>query len=243
VSPFRIAFHLAVLLLPLLLVAGAASAQVVEGRVVEDASGDAIAAADLLVTDDRASPVARAITDAEGRFRVPLPAPGRYRITATRIGFAPWAPEAFEVRTGDTVRIEIRLRAAPVALDTVTVVRRARPVHGEANLRGAIARRTQFPRVGSRRVALSSDPEFRGATRVTDVLRRLTAGGGDCTIVHWDGRVLPGFVGEARLEGFADDYLAIEAYRRWHDAPIGLRDVPADVADPSRCSVVALWPR
>jgi iron complex outermembrane recepter protein len=130
VSRTRIVLGCLLLLLPL---AEAASAQVVEGRLVEDASGDAVTGGDILVTDDRASPVARAITDADGRFRVPLPAPGRYRITATRIGFVPWPPEAFEVRTGDTVRIEIRLRAAPVALDTVTVVRRlgrcmARPI-------------------------------------------------------------------------------------------------------------------
>jgi hypothetical protein len=153
--------------------------------VVEDASGDAVAGADLLVTDEDGSPVRRAITDGGGRFRVTLPAPGRYRITATRIGFAPSPPEAFEVRAGDTVTIETRLRTAPVALDTVAVVRRAPAVRGEGTLRGAIARRADFPRVGSRRVALSSDPEFRGATRVTDVLRRLAAGGGACTIVHY----------------------------------------------------------
>jgi len=215
---------------------------VLVGRVVEDASARPVAGAEVRVADALGRTVARAVTGEDGRFSTVLRAGGAYRLTAYRVGYAPSQPARVSVADGDTAAVVLRLEVAPVALDEVRAGVRRRTALHEPTVAGALARRLHFPRAGSRRVLLPADAEFRGATRVSDVLRWLPGTAG-CMIVFLDGRVQSSPMAAVRLDGFADDVLAIEWYRRWQDAPLGLRDHPPEVREPFRCSVVALWTR
>jgi len=214
----------------------------VTGRVIEDRTERPITGAEVRVADPSGRVVARTLSGTDGRFSIDLPGAGDYAVTASHVGHAPASPRRFTSAASGSVFVELRLSVAPVALEEITVETRRSGVLHEPTLSGAIARRQHFPAAGTRRVLLPSDLEFRGATRVADVLRWVPGSGG-CTIVFLDGRVQSSMMAGVRLHGFADDVLAIEWYRRWQDAPMGLRDHPPDVREPHRCSVVALWVR
>jgi 5-hydroxyisourate hydrolase-like protein (transthyretin family) len=71
-----------VLLVFALMLAQFASGATLRGRVLEDRSGSAVAAASLRIQQSSASAVAAEVeTDAEGRFDVPGLAEGEYRVS------------------------------------------------------------------------------------------------------------------------------------------------------------------
>jgi len=77
---------------------------------------------------------------------------------------------------------------------------------------------------------------------MSDVLRWFSPARG-CRILFWDGQPLQGNVSFWMNEASADWVEAVEFYRYWTDAPLEFKDWPANVIDPSRCSVIALWSR
>jgi len=95
-------------------------AQVVRGVVTMPdgttrASGVIIAAA-----GDTGAP-ARALTNQRGAFTIQLRAPGRYSLSALRIGFRPTDGPTITVATGDTISVQFRLTGSAVSLQVVTV--------------------------------------------------------------------------------------------------------------------------
>jgi hypothetical protein len=105
--------------------AGAARGQatpsgVVLGRVV-DSAGRALADAEVRLSRADDATLGTARTRADGGFALDAPATGEtYRLVARRVGFRPDTARLV-VRAGDTTRVTIVLRPAPVALPTVTV--------------------------------------------------------------------------------------------------------------------------
>lgn len=114
----------AVAVLALLLFAPAVcSGQSIYGRVLVQDDTTAISGADLVLTDSAGLPVARVQTDESGSFRLPAPGPGRFRLSASRIGLSPISAEVL-VREKEAVEVELRMAEEAIPLDPIVVVGR-----------------------------------------------------------------------------------------------------------------------
>jgi hypothetical protein len=106
----RILVRAFLLLVAILTVPVAAAAQTVEGTLVEEGREAPIQGAlvTLLGADER--PLARALTDAQGRFVLRAPAAGTYRVRADRIGFGSTTSGPLQLAEGQTAPLRL---AAP----------------------------------------------------------------------------------------------------------------------------------
>ncbi len=65
-------------------------------------------------------------TDGNGRFLVPLPGGGEYRLEASGLGYETALSQPLSVEVGDTVSVELWVRPDAVLLDPLTVLGRSR---------------------------------------------------------------------------------------------------------------------
>ncbi|HEU0053657.1 MAG TPA: carboxypeptidase-like regulatory domain-containing protein, partial [Longimicrobium sp.] len=126
----RLLSFLFILLLGMDGVAAAQATGALAGRVTGP-GGEPVADASVVVERAGGGGRRTARTDAEGGWRVGGLAAGRYRVTASRIGFAP-VTETAEVAGGET-RLELRLAERTVEVEGV-----------EARSRAAERERTRF---------------------------------------------------------------------------------------------------
>ena len=102
-----------------------AAAQVVRGVVIERVSGARVPGVVVSVASfgDSLRPVEarHALTNARGEYAVALPRAGAYALSAKRIGVARFEAPVFEVRTGETKRIDIVLARFDYRLPVVRV--------------------------------------------------------------------------------------------------------------------------
>ncbi|HEX2077278.1 MAG TPA: TonB-dependent receptor [Longimicrobium sp.] len=105
----------------LLLIAPSASGQAVQGRLVARETQVPVhgGTVHLLSADSQA--VARAITDAAGRFTLQAPQPGRYWMRARAPGYETSETNLFAVGA-EGMRVRFVISRPPVVLDTVTAV-------------------------------------------------------------------------------------------------------------------------
>ncbi len=223
-------------------------AQTVEGRVIDAELGDPIEGVSLALLNDAGVEVAAGESDAEGRFYLVARQAGLHTLTAERLGYAPMDPLEMLLER-EILEVELQLARSPIELDPLTVVGRRHDPRLDATFEGALARREQLPSVGPNRVVLRTDPEFAAAGSVHQVARWFGPYQG-CMIVWQNGlmRHDAQLSSRAQIQEFLDELPAgfwegLEYYRRWNDAPLGLRDIPHWVDMPSGCSVLALWPR
>lgn len=93
---------------------------IVEGVTLDEATGAPIGGAYVALSlEDRVTVVAAVVTSAQGRFRIRGPEPGRYFVFATHIGYGRLTHGPVEVRAGERVQLELRLKPEPVELDSV----------------------------------------------------------------------------------------------------------------------------
>jgi hypothetical protein len=217
--------------------------QTLEGRVIDAGSAESIPGVALILRNERGSVEARGETDQDGGFVLAARRSGSYTLEAARLGYAPLPAEPVSLEQ-EVLEVEILLSRSPIELDPLTVIGRRHDARGDDTFEGALARHRIFPRMGSRRVVLRSDPEFRASMVVTDILRWFPPRRG-CTIVYSGGFLArtPEAATEWLEKVSTEDMEAVEFYRFWEDAPIDLKDVPSYIERPSTCSVVALWPR
>lgn len=106
-----------------LVMLGAAPAAAQSVRVtVTDAETGAPVAGAMVRMEDTAGVLLRAgFSDAQGAVQLAIAQPGRYAVRATRTGYAPATGTAEVGEAGETA-VGLRMRARPVALDTVRVV-------------------------------------------------------------------------------------------------------------------------
>ena len=89
----------------------------VAGRVVDDATGQPLPSATVLLADARTATAA----GADGLFALSDVVPGRHRIVATYVGYEPALIGEVWVAPGAASTVEIRLRPRPAALTPVVV--------------------------------------------------------------------------------------------------------------------------
>lgn len=103
------------------LTAGHLQAQEVIGRVVDDATGTPTERAIVEILDAEDAPLRSALTDSNGRFRIALSeAGGPFTLVVWAMSYHPARVDTFHVQARRTLDLgEIRLEAAPIALDSV----------------------------------------------------------------------------------------------------------------------------
>jgi len=123
-------------------------AQVFEGRVLGEGDGRPVATALVRLLTPELEPVALAVADELGYYRIEVPGPGRYHLAAERIGFDPVTSHLLEVTDPEgTYPIDIGMRAVPLPLSgfVVTAERFAEIERGIALQIGVSPRSLRVP--------------------------------------------------------------------------------------------------
>ena len=102
-----------------------AAAQVIVGRVIDAASGGGVARARVTAAGVGHNDSRRTFTSADGRFSITVRG-GSYRVQVRRTGYEGARSDAVTVGPDDTVRVEVRVSAAPVQLRGVTATTQPR---------------------------------------------------------------------------------------------------------------------
>jgi Carboxypeptidase regulatory-like domain/TonB-dependent Receptor Plug Domain len=157
------------LTLLVLLAAAPAHAQVVRGRVIDNASGEGVSAAAVeALAAGRTG--GRTRTAADGKFEVRLRAAGTFRLVANRNGYSPSTTREVPVAARETVYVELRVAAAPMQLDPLRVTARVAPPHRRSlELAGFYERE----RKGFGRFIRREDFERRSNLTTTQILARV----------------------------------------------------------------------
>ncbi len=110
------------LLVLILFISGISSglAQVLEGRVTDATTGEPLIGANVLVLSVQTGTT----TDAEGRYRISLPRPGRYRVLFSFVGYQPETREAVLSGAGP-VRLDVALTPTSIEAPAVTITAKA----------------------------------------------------------------------------------------------------------------------
>jgi hypothetical protein len=103
---------------------GAAAAQVIAGRVIDAASGAGVPRA--IVTAEGGPPSPRTLSDDDGRFVIALGEVGSYRVRVAREGYRDARTRPLTPGPRDTVAVDVRVTAVPVALRALEVTARRR---------------------------------------------------------------------------------------------------------------------
>lgn len=93
---------------------------VVRGRIVDAQNDRPVADAVVQLLNPAGEPVRAAAADSLGRYLIPVPEPGRYRLRAEILGYQPQETSPFQVAT-DTVVVDLRVTARPVPIEGVEV--------------------------------------------------------------------------------------------------------------------------
>lgn len=103
-------------------------AQLLRGRLLDDATGVGIDGARVLLLLQDGRVLQPVLTGSDGSFQLRVPAPGWYRLRAQRIGYLMTTSPPLELTQSESLTVEFRLSAQAVTLAPVTVVGRAGPV-------------------------------------------------------------------------------------------------------------------
>ena len=110
--------------------AAPATAQTVRGQVLE-ADDAPVASVVVVLHGERGERLRATLADAQGRFEVRVPAPGAYRLSAERAGYATAAPVSVEVPRGGVAGIVLRADSRRIVLPVVAARGRRRACDGE----------------------------------------------------------------------------------------------------------------
>lgn len=102
-----------------------AGAQEVRGTVRLESSDEPVVAAVVELLNDGGGVLLRTLTDDLGRYRLIVPAAGRYRLRIERIGLTDSMTDPFDIATNIVMR-DIALGMRPVSLAGITVERTSR---------------------------------------------------------------------------------------------------------------------
>lgn len=222
-----------------------ARGQVVAGRVLDAETGANVSGARVRLLNAVGIRMGEAITDSTGTFRIAGRGPGRYALVIEHLGYPEFRSPPFAVPYMETVSVEVRISRAAIPLAPITVVGRRRENYHAPTYEGLYARIEQLPRVGSNRIVMKNDVEFRSVSRARDLLDQfffdVMRGGGLC--VYWNGLgpVSRAFL-DVRLDTHVADLEAIEVYDHFLMAPMAFRDPPPGSLATTCGSVIALWP-
>lgn len=106
----------------LLLAFGApASAQRIVGEIADPGTGMPVSGAFIRLLDADGGFLRGVLSDSAGRFGIPVPGPGRYRIAAERIGYTSIDAGPFDVAADSVVVVRLESGSRAIALDGIEV--------------------------------------------------------------------------------------------------------------------------
>jgi hypothetical protein len=238
-----------------------AHAQVLRGRVVDQASGAPIVEASIRVSGANDF-IDGVISDSAGRFSIVLPGAGTYTLNAGRLGYASAGPLGITARRDEIVDIVLRLGTAAVPLAPLEVTARttASSTLQDVHKRVEQVRRTGIGRAMTRDEIVRRAP-VAAATLVSALSPRMTGDAGirdENTIVVHSGSptvrdgvatgichpavYVDGFRINQRGPGNVNRYLAVEDIEAV-EVYLGLGEMPVQYRDPANCGVVLFWSR
>jgi hypothetical protein len=252
---------LALALALLTLVASPGRAQVVlQGRVLDDSTGQPIFGARLLLLNRFGKTAGYQQTDSGGRFRFPPQENGRYRLEARAVGYrSALQTLLWMMEDRSFAGLEVRLTPHVALLAPVEVVALSAPSRSPVLANMEWRRAHGFGTLISRQ-----EIEIRNPVHLTDILQETPGvrvdrqgsgatrrvihlgpplpgpGGGDCPVqIFVDGMLATRSTGggDVTVDDLAQpqDVEAIEIFK-------GLASVPAEFLNPrSRCGVIAIW--
>lgn len=103
-----------------LTVTSSAAAQQITGRVVDASTREPIAGVTLRLTRG-ATEAGSSVSDSAGRFQIQAAAPGRYRLTALRLGYADLRSDEIELERDSVVTLDLALQGQALDVEPVTV--------------------------------------------------------------------------------------------------------------------------
>ena len=106
------------------------------GRVTDDA-GAPVQRAQVTVANEKWKTKQSTATDAEGRYALPLAAPGKYRMTVAVAGFKRHLHEGIQLRAGEAPRVDVALEAG-AASETVSIRGPVETLRTDRSLHGGI---------------------------------------------------------------------------------------------------------
>lgn len=243
-----------------------ASAQVIEGHVIDEERSPVHAALVSLLSESEE--VLRSVEVGEdGNFRLQAPGPGSYRLRAERLGYQTLTTPSVHLESGSTIPVELVLQVEAIPMDSLVVEQRPRSRLFDPMIRAFYERKAEGvgefidrEEIENRKVSRISEllrgmpgvitlagrglgvgVRFRGA-----LLSRIPNGGrGDCRPAIWlDGMLVrPGGDRVAGGQMLLDDVASphqvegIEIYRHLPDIPIRYN------TDSAMCGVILIWTR
>lgn len=121
---------------------GAASAQTIEGRLLDLESGMPIPLGLVMMFTESGDSVTATVADEVGRFRISATEAGSYVLNAAALGYEETPAGVFELGEGGTMTVEYRLTPQPLAIDAMVVSLR-QPVRAHHMVRNGFVRRMQ----------------------------------------------------------------------------------------------------
>ncbi|HEX2080929.1 MAG TPA: carboxypeptidase-like regulatory domain-containing protein [Longimicrobium sp.] len=109
------------LLLLLAVNARALDAQRVNGRLLDAETGAPIAGATLLLVNEQGQTVHSVVSNGAGGFELRAPAPGIYRLRASRLGYREGTSRPVDLAANGVLSVELRLTSSAVQLEPLTV--------------------------------------------------------------------------------------------------------------------------
>jgi hypothetical protein len=207
-SPQRAPAVLLALLGAVLLLPGAAAAQVVRGSVIEEESESPIANVEVLVRDTAGGSIASTRSDAEGHFLIELEVVGTFNIVFRHLAYAEVTSRNIAVRPGEDVLLQVRLSVEAMELDPVTVIARRYP--NDPRLRDFYDRAGNFAATGRGRIIMRDDLDAIRPVHTSNIINTLPPRY-RCSTVFVDGLI----VDDARFLDSVirpDEIEGIEAY-------------------------------
>lgn len=122
-----------------MLLARPLAAQIVQGNVRSSGTPSApVSGAVVSLIDSTGASIARALTGADGDFRLAAPRAGLYRVRTARIGFTPQVSAPIMLTTGESRTLPLALNFISIDLDTLRVAAQS-PCRVERNNSGTSA--------------------------------------------------------------------------------------------------------
>jgi len=195
-----------------------ASAQGIEGRLLDEPTGEPISGGIVTLLDAERQSIRRsAVTDDDGTFSLRISVPGRYHLRASRIGYEEIDSPPLDVRDGEVVELELRISTEAIPLAPLTVVSDRPPLVMDDRLvrRGYYERKAMYQHLGAHFLEYEEIQE-RDSWSLVGVLRSLPgvriypAGGRDMAITDRRGRPLWVCLDGVRITRLAPDELTLD---------------------------------
>jgi 5-hydroxyisourate hydrolase-like protein (transthyretin family) len=227
-----------------------AAAQEIDGRVLDASTGKPIKQVQIQLLDAAGKERFHALSGDDGTFKLPVPAPGYYRLRGDQLGYATVLSPKVQVRVGEVVEVEMHMAVHPVELEPLVV--KQRKIYDVGRLAEFYDRMDRNEKLGIGAFVTRDQIEMRHAGLASDYLReiphvRVESHGLERTVrmQGQTGPCTPKFVVDGvEIHGgtefdelvSAGDLEGIEVYR-------GLAEMPAAYYDNTGCGVIVAWTR